>query len=84
MVQNGHVDTCQRLVEAGATIDAARLGGFTPLYIACQHGHDDVVLYLLTGRRPALSILDQMAGAGMLPHGNVGGGGDASAFEDNL
>jgi hypothetical protein len=30
-------------------LDVARRGGFTPLYVACQHGHTEVVRYLTKG-----------------------------------
>jgi ankyrin repeat protein len=43
----GHIETAQLLLEAGADKDQARTDGSTPLYIACKHDHIKVVRLLL-------------------------------------
>jgi len=37
----------KKLVENGADINRERNNGATPLFIACQNGHENVVKYLL-------------------------------------
>ncbi|WP_237699758.1 ankyrin repeat domain-containing protein [Coxiella burnetii] len=48
---NGHLEVLQRLVENGASL-APRPDGCSPLWIASQNGHVDVVHYLLSDRNP--------------------------------
>ena len=44
------------LVENGANVNVQSLNGFTPLYMAAQENHEDVVRFLLThGANQALS-----------------------------
>ena len=45
--EGGHLDVARLLIEAGADIDKAVDGGYTPLYIASQEGHLEVVKTLL-------------------------------------
>jgi ankyrin repeat protein len=42
------------LLVAGAAVDQAADGGFTPLLIACQEGHDKVVAVLLAVNWPSV------------------------------
>ena len=37
------------LVRAGADVNRQRRGGFSPVYVAAQHGHCEVLRYLLVG-----------------------------------
>lgn len=44
------------LVENGANVNVQSLNGFTPLYMAAQENHEDVVRFLLSnGANQALS-----------------------------
>ena len=45
---SGHVEAVRALLSAGASVDLVRAcDGTSPLFIACQAGHQDVILELL-------------------------------------
>jgi cytohesin len=45
--QEGHTETVQRLLEAGANVNHQNKDGVSPLHAASQEGHSDVVDILL-------------------------------------
>lgn len=44
----GQEDVVKLLVEHGASVNVQSQNGFTPLYMAAQENHDNVVKYLLS------------------------------------
>ena len=44
--QRGHLEVAKLLVENGANLEIKFKGLFTPLYVASDHGHVDIVRYL--------------------------------------
>ena len=49
----GHLEAVRLLLVQRADMEASRLGGFTPLYIACQERHNAVVGLLLASKADA-------------------------------
>ena len=45
--QEGHLDCTRLLIDSGATVDARRDDGGTPLMFACRYGHEPVAKMLL-------------------------------------
>lgn len=48
LLSAGQEEVARILVEHGAGVNKQSLNGFTPLYMAAQENHDDVVKYLLS------------------------------------
>lgn len=44
----GQTDVVKLLVKQGASVNMQSQNGFTPLYMAAQENHDDVVRFLLS------------------------------------
>jgi ankyrin len=52
----GQTDVVKLLVKQGASVNMQSQNGFTPLYMAAQENHDDVVKFLLSkGANQSLS-----------------------------
>ena len=59
--EKGHVDVARLLLDKGAEVDRANVGGVTPLWIACSEGHVNAVRLLLKrGAEVDRAIVDGM------------------------